>query len=131
MSLGILQAEEKRLIIPNAGMPYPIVKRGDEVWELVVNGVPLGLVEKAEYENLSIDLEIGDLIIFHSDDIIEATNEADEMYQTGSLLEVVKQADWDISAQEMVDVVVKDVTEFSGDVELSDDITIVVLRREE
>lgn len=31
-------------------------------------------------------------------------------------------------AQEMLDLVVKDVTEFAGDTELSDDITIVVIR---
>lgn len=41
---------------------------------------------------------------------------------------MVKQADPDISAQSMVDLIVGDVTEFSGDVELSDDITIVGLK---
>ena len=109
-------------------MPYPIVKRDNEVWELEVNGVPLGLMDSAKYEDLSVDLEVRDLVIFCSDGVIEAMNEAEEMYQTERLLEVVRQADVDMSAQEMVDLIVQDVAEFAGGVELSDDITIVALR---
>jgi ligand-binding sensor domain-containing protein/serine phosphatase RsbU (regulator of sigma subunit) len=128
MSLGILNPDKKHLTLSNAGMPYPIVKRGKEVWELEVNGMPLGLMTGAEYTDLSVSLEAGDFIILCSDGVIEAENEAGEMYQTESLLEVVKQADSGISAQEMVDLIVKDVTEFIGDVEPSDDITVVALR---
>jgi serine phosphatase RsbU (regulator of sigma subunit) len=50
------------------------------------------------------------------------------MYQTERLLEVVRRANPGISAQEMIDLIVQDVTEFSGGVEPSDDITTVVLR---
>jgi len=129
MSLGILQPEEKQLVFSNAGMPYPIVKRGKEVWELEVNGMPLGLMDKAEYQDLNLDLEEGDFVIFHSDGVIEAENEAGEIYQTERLLEVFQQADPDISAQDMVDLIVRDVNAFvGGELEVSDDITIAVLR---
>ena len=128
MSLGVIQPEKKRLTFSNAGMPYPIVKRRSAVWELKVNGMPLGIMDSAEYENLSVELEQGDFVIFCSDGVIEATDEAEGMYQTERLLEVARQADTGISAQGMVDLIVKDVTEFTGNVELSDDITIVVLR---
>jgi sigma-B regulation protein RsbU (phosphoserine phosphatase) len=104
------------------------VKRGNEVWELEVNGVPLGLIDRTEYQDLNLSLEEGDSVIFCSDGVIEAMNEADEMYQSERLLEVVKKADAGISAQDMVDLIVQDVTEFAGGVELSDDITIVVLQ---
>jgi sigma-B regulation protein RsbU (phosphoserine phosphatase) len=77
---------------------------------------------------MSIKLEDGDFVIFHSDGVIEATDATDEMYQTERLLEVLKGADASISAQEMVDLIVGDVAEFTGDVEASDDITIVVLQ---
>jgi serine phosphatase RsbU (regulator of sigma subunit) len=128
MSLAVIQPSGKRLIVSNAGMPYPIVKRGNEAWELEVTGMPLGLISGAEYEDMSVELEDGDFVIFHSDGVIEATNETDEMYQTERLLEVVKEADAHISAQEMVDLIVGDVTDFTGDVEASDDITIVVVK---
>jgi serine phosphatase RsbU (regulator of sigma subunit)/ligand-binding sensor domain-containing protein len=129
MSLGILQVEQKRLLFSNAGMPYPIVKRGREVWELTVNGLPLGITDAAEYDDLSVDLEDGDFVVFYSDGVIEAESEAGEMYQTERLLELIQQADPGISAQEMVDLIVRDVRAFVGDVEPSDDITVVVIRR--
>jgi sigma-B regulation protein RsbU (phosphoserine phosphatase) len=128
MSLSIIQPEKKRLTFSNAGMPYPIVKRGDEVWELEANGMPLGLVNGAEYTDLSVSLEAGDFVILCSDGVIEAENEAEEMYQTERLLEVVQEASSALSAQEMVDLIVSNVTAFVGDVEPSDDITVVVLR---
>jgi sigma-B regulation protein RsbU (phosphoserine phosphatase) len=77
---------------------------------------------------LSVDLEDGDFVVFYSDGVIEAENEAGEMYQTERLLEVVQQADPTLSAQGMVDLIVSHVTAFVGDVEPSDDITVVVLR---
>jgi sigma-B regulation protein RsbU (phosphoserine phosphatase) len=131
MSLGVLQMADKRLLFSNAGMMYPVVKRGERVWELKVNGVPLGLMEGAEYQDLSLDLKRGDLVIFYSDGIIEAENEAGEMYQTERLLELMQRADPGLSAQDMVDLIVRDVTGFVGEEESSDDITVVVLRCEE
>jgi serine phosphatase RsbU (regulator of sigma subunit) len=128
MSLGILHAEEKRLVFSNAGMPYPIVKRASKVRELEVNGTPLGLVVGAEYQDLNVDMEEGDLVIFYSDGVTEAANEADEIYQTERLLELIQQADPGISAQEMVELILRDVTAFLHSEEASDDITIVVLR---
>ena len=128
MSLGILQTAEKRLLLSGAGMPYPILKRGEEIREIKVSGMPLGIMDDAEYEESSIGLEAGDLVVFYSDGVIEAMNEAEEMYQTERLLEIVRQADSGLSAQGMVDRILEDVTGFVGDVEPTDDITIVVVR---
>ena len=53
---------------------------------------------------------------------------AGEMYQTERLLGVVKQVELCMSAQEMIDLIMNDVTAFTGDVELSDDIAVVVMQ---
>ncbi len=131
MSLGILQPEEKHLYFSNAGLPYPIVKRGEKIWELEVNGSPLGAVDGSEYTELSVDLEAGDFVVFYSDGITEATNEIGEMYQTERLLEVLQKADLRYSAQEMADKILQNVAMFVGDVEQRDDITLVVVRCDE
>lgn len=128
MSLSVLQTAEKRLILSGAGMPYPILKRGEKIQEIEVSGLPLGIMDDAEYEESAIALEAGDLVVLYSDGVIEATSEAEEMYQTERLLEVVQQADSELSAQEMANWILKDVTGFAGDVEPADDITIVVVR---
>lgn len=128
MSLGVLQAGNNRLVFSNSGMPYPIVKRGKEAWELEVNGLPLGIMDGVEYDELSFDLKTGDFVVFYSDGLIEAENEAEEMYQTEQLLEVLCQSNLDLSAQEMVALVIKDVHTFVGNLEPYDDITVVVVR---
>ncbi|MBC8229883.1 PP2C family protein-serine/threonine phosphatase [bacterium] len=130
MSLGIVQPKYRKLIFSNAGMPYPIVKRGREAWELEINGLPLGITDMAEYGDLSFEFEEGDFVVFCSDGVIEAENEAGEMYQTERLLELIEQGNLNLSAQGMVDLILGDVISYVGDEEASDDITIVVLRCE-
>jgi len=140
MSLGIIRAQtaeasfstpERKLLFSNAGMPYPIVKHGKKVWELEVSGIPLGLTDRAEYQESSFDLEEGDSVVFYSDGIIEAANKAEEMYETERLLRLIQQADPGLSAQRMVDLILRDVTAYVGGEEASDDITIVVIRCKE
>jgi sigma-B regulation protein RsbU (phosphoserine phosphatase) len=128
MCLIVLHPEEKRLTFSNAGMPYPIVRHGGKTRELEVSGFPLGLMDDAEYSELSFYLEAGDMVILYSDGVIEAVSEADGLYQTDRLLKVLQQADSSLSAQGMLNCILKDVIEFAGDVDLFDDITIVVLR---
>jgi serine phosphatase RsbU (regulator of sigma subunit) len=131
MSLSLFDAAGKRFWFSNAGLPYPIVKHGYKIRELKVNGLPLGIMKDAEYTELSIDLEAGDFVTFYSDGIIEATNEANEMYQTERLIKVLQKADLNLSAQQMADGILQDVTAFVGGAEQGDDITLVVVRCEE
>jgi sigma-B regulation protein RsbU (phosphoserine phosphatase) len=128
MSLSIFKAGEKRFHFSNAGLPYPIVKRGEKAWELELNGLPLGAMDNAEYTELSVDLEVGDFVVFYSDGITEATNGTGEMYQMERLIKVLQQADSGLSAQEMASRILQDVALFVGDVEQGDDITLVVVR---
>jgi sigma-B regulation protein RsbU (phosphoserine phosphatase) len=126
--LGILSAKEKHLLLSNVGLPYPIVKRGEKTWELEVNGLPLGILDDAEYTDLAIDLEAGDFVVFYSDGISEAMDEREEIYQSERLLERVRKADPGLSAQGMMDWITQDVTAFMGDMDTYDDITLAVLR---
>jgi serine phosphatase RsbU (regulator of sigma subunit) len=134
MSLGILQTREKRFLFSNAGLPYPIMKRGEDIRQLEVGGLPLGIVgseeceDLAEYTDLSVDLEVGDFVVLYSDGVSEATDKAEKMYETERLLEVVQRADSSLSAQGMIDWILQDVTAFLGNAEPSDDITVFVLR---
>lgn len=76
-------------------------------------------------------MEEGDFVVFCTDGVIEAENKSGEMYQSERLLELVQQADPNLSAQGMVDLILGDVMGYVGDEEASDDITIVVIKRGE
>ena len=70
----------------NAAQPTPIVKRGDRSSEVDGDGqLPLGIALDIGYTDYELELQLGDTVIFYTDGIIEAENEAEEMYGTERL----------------------------------------------
>jgi sigma-B regulation protein RsbU (phosphoserine phosphatase) len=129
MSLGILQPEARRLVFSNAGMPYPIVKRGSKVWNLEVSGMPLGLIEEAEYEDMSFDMAEGDLVAFYSDGITEAENESEDMYGVERLQQIIGRMDPAMDAAAIVEAILQDLADFVGNAEQYDDMTVVAVKK--
>jgi len=128
LCLACVNPEEKQVLCSNAGIPYPIVKQGNRVTEMGKGGLPLGMAAGVEYETETIRLQRGDFLIFYTDGIIEAENEADEMYGYERLYSTVQRADDKISARELIDFILSDVQTFSGEAKQYDDITLVVLK---
>ena len=128
LQLGILDPKEQQLFYANAGLPFPILKRGTKVRELEASGLPLGMMRGEEYDELNVELQAGDFVIFYTDGIDEAVNEAEEMYSFERLKQVIQQADSELNAEEMIRRIVLDVKAYVGDAEQYDDMTIVVLR---
>src|SRR5205085_12327558 len=65
----------------NAGHNPPIVAReGGAVEQLDSGGLPLGLMEFAEYEAATISLGQGDAIVIYSDGVSEANNLSEDEF---------------------------------------------------
>jgi sigma-B regulation protein RsbU (phosphoserine phosphatase) len=92
-------------------------------------GFPLGLFPKAEYEEFSIEMRPGDMVVFFSDGIPDALNTKGEMFGT-ERLEAVLHEDRlaGCSAQVTVDAILKAVAAFQAGAAHFDDETLVVLR---
>jgi len=128
-ALFILDPQAKTLTYANAGQPLPIVKRKDDAWEAeLIGGFPLGSIADFEYEEKTITLQPGDYVILYTDGISEAMNEAEEMYVEERLIESIRQADMNLSAEEIIKHILQDVMAFVGDAEQYDDMTLVVVR---
>jgi len=128
LCLACINPEGKQVLFSNAGIPYPIVKRGNSIMEMEAGGVPLGMMTGIEYETDSIHLQPGDFLVFYTDGIVEAENEADEMYSYERLYSTIQRADDKMSAGELLNAILFDVQTFSGEAEQCDDITLVVLK---
>lgn len=74
MHFGVYDAALRELSIANAGGTLPLLLRGGEVTEINVSGMPLGLLPEAEYEDQTIALIPGDVVVFASDGIHESMN---------------------------------------------------------
>jgi len=130
MSLSVIDTEEKTLTHFNAGIPKPVIIRNAEPVELETpSAFPLGCWPGSEYTSAVIQLQAGDLLIYHSDGILEATNEAGEMYEDERFIDFLTQLDIQTkSAQDITDELLTDVCNFLSDEEESDDMTVVVVK---
>lgn len=128
--IGVLDPSTGRLDYVNAGHnpPYVVTQDGS-LSELAPTGMPVGMVESVPYGAESVVLDPGAVVAIFSDGITEAENGSDEFYGEERLMEMLVRE----HAQEanvVLERVCSDVAAFAGDRSQSDDITLLILRRE-
>ena len=133
MAILTIDPTDKTFRYANAGIPYPMVKRGEgDVEELSIDGTPLGAFKSSEYEETPpIELKSGNLIILFSDGITEASqsDNSDQLYmETDRLTRLINGLDKTMNAEAVIDAIINDVRDFSGDTQQNDDMTIVVIK---
>src|SRR5260370_1109195 len=74
MLFAIYDASTRKLTLANAGGPYPLLVRNGQVQAIRLEGVPLGLIPDTQYDETTIDLKPGDVVVFASDRILESEN---------------------------------------------------------
>jgi phosphoserine phosphatase RsbU/P len=115
------------LSVANSGLPRPLyVHRGkNETIEAI--GLPLGLFDEADYDELSFRMKPGDLFVFFSDGILDARNRAGEMFGR-ERVETVVASCTEQSADCVVQSLFNAVAEHAAGVETFDDQTVVAIR---
>ncbi len=126
--LGEFNPISRRLAYVNAGHNAPILRRASGAVEsLEVGGLPLGIRSDVNYETAALELKPGDALIFFTDGVVEAFNEAGEEFGNERWLSAIRNLpDW--SAQQTLEFLMKRVDEFVGGTRQSDDITCMVFR---
>jgi len=127
MLYSVWNDENRTLQIANAGASQPIICRSGEVETVKAEGFPLGLFPNVEYEEFSISTQPGDSIIFFSDGITDAMNDAEEMFGDDRLKAVFKK-NQQKSASKIADAILAEVSKFQAGREHFDDETLVVLK---
>jgi serine phosphatase RsbU (regulator of sigma subunit) len=111
----------------NAGHNPPFLLSGGTVRRLEKGGLICGLFPMASYEEETIQLLPGDLLVIFSDGISEALNAAGEEFGDDRILESVNRLPQD-NVQAVLDGLVSTVKEFASGTLQSDDMTTVVMR---
>jgi len=117
----------RTLTVSNSGLPRPIFLHGGKTELIEATGLPLGLFDEAEYDELEFRAKPGDMFVFFSDGILDASNRKGELFGRGRVEKIVKESDGS-SAQSVVDALFKAVAEHSAGVETFDDQTVVAIR---
>jgi len=125
---GELESESGWLTYTNGGHNPPLLVHGDgSSEELTVGGPVIGALEDSRYEEKTIPLAKGDMLVLYTDGITEAQSPDGEYYEVERLLRVLEQRSRNETAQSMIDRISKDVFRFTHGEDLQDDFTIVVM----
>jgi len=127
MLYSVWHDDNRTLQIANAGASQPIICRSGEIETVKAEGFPLGMFPNVEYEEFSIATQSGDSIIFFSDGITDAINDAEEMFGDDRLKAVFKK-NFQKSASKIADAILAEVGKFQAGHERFDDETVVVLK---
>lgn len=126
---GELESGSSAFTYSNGGHNPPIVFHEDGTYEeLTVGGPVIGALEESRYHEQQIKLLPGDLLLLYTDGLTEARDKGGHYYEVDRLIELVRQRNPNASAQEIMDLINRDVYTFSREEHLQDDVTIVLMR---
>jgi sigma-B regulation protein RsbU (phosphoserine phosphatase) len=127
MIFALWEDGRQRLQIANSGLPRPIHCHKGQVTTLRTEGLPLGLFPNARYDELVVRPQPGDLVVFFSDGITDASDAQGKMFGRTRLEQVVTDHRYG-SAQEVGSAIFSAVSQHAAGVEIFDDQTVVVLK---
>ena len=126
---GALDPETGEFVYANAGHNPPLWLHDGLLDRLTRTGVALGVVEFAEMSEDSITLAPGDLLVFYTDGVTEAFSAEGEIYGEERLMSVLTRLTFE-TAEGIIDKIEMELNLFIKDYPVSDDITLIALRRE-
>src|SRR5262245_55094285 len=127
LTCALWDDDRRTMRVANSGLPRPIYSRKGHAHMLEAAGLPLGMFEDVSYDEVTIHAKPGDVFVFFSDGIVDASNAKDEQFGRSRVEHVIaKHAA--LSAREIVDAIFSAADEFSAGTEVFDDQTVVVLK---
>lgn len=128
---GILSLENGQFACANAGHLPPLVWRAStrQLERMPKGNVALGVLEGVRYEEQAERLEPGDYLIMYTDGVTDALSPDDEFFGEPRLFEIIQEANPD-SAATLLATIDDALTDFVAGTPPSDDITLLVLRRQ-
>jgi sigma-B regulation protein RsbU (phosphoserine phosphatase) len=111
----------------NAGHCAPmVVQRDGRVTTLATTGLPIGMLEEAQYALEELRLAAGDKIVIYSDGLTEAQDPEDQFFGLARLRKVLE-ANAGRSCAEIHQEILSTVDAFAEGTMLADDVTVVVI----
>ena len=119
--------EHRTLQVANSGLPRPIHVHAGKNHVIEATGLPLGLFDDANYDELTFKMKSGDMFVFFSDGILDARNRQGELFGRRRVEKLVLECAGK-SADCVVNTLFKAAAEHSAGVESFDDQTVVAIK---
>lgn len=130
---GVLEPDTGRMRYVNAGHNPPLLFTGPKkrtVERLRGTGMALGVVEDTYWQQKIIKLNPGDVLVMYTDGVVEAQNRHGRYFGEQRLIDVIR-GKLGSPAHVIQEAVLAELDDFKGDLPRHDDVTLVVLMRDE
>ena len=119
----------RELTFVNGGHNPPMLQRAavGKTIKLKSKGIILGLLGEVTYEEKSIVLDPGDILVLYTDGVVEARNPAKEFFGEEKLQNLLSKHH-SLSPDELKDKIYKAICRHTKDAEQQDDITLLILK---
>jgi sigma-B regulation protein RsbU (phosphoserine phosphatase) len=126
LSLVLWDSRKSTFTVASAGTLPPILSRSGELIESRVEGVPIGLLDDQDYDQIDIVTRSGDLLLLYSDGVEDQLSGTEDYGR--ERLERLITGNWRDTPQELTNRIFDDIDAFRGVTPLTDDQTAIALR---
>lgn len=126
---AVYDSSTRTLRYTNAGHFPPLYIAGERVTRLEEGGMVVGLFDNCSYQEGSIQVEPGSVLVAYSDGLIEPENVFGEEFGTERLLAIALRHR-EASPQTLAEALMRAAEEWAGAPERADDMTVIVARLE-
>jgi sigma-B regulation protein RsbU (phosphoserine phosphatase) len=117
----------RAVTISNSGLPYPIRCSGDQCGQIELPGVPLGSFSGVTYDEVTVPLLVGDVFVFCTDGIFEASSPDGAEFGAKRLRDIVNDHRTG-TTRDIVDAIFEAAIAFRGGAPQNDDMTAVAVK---
>jgi sigma-B regulation protein RsbU (phosphoserine phosphatase) len=127
--IGILELKTNQFQYVNAGHNPPMYLAQSGKFHLLdEGGIILGMMPEYQYQTGNIKFRSGDLLLCYTDGVNEALNKDDEEFGEEKLQEIILKHK-SKKAQQLAEIIVRDIKDFCEGVPQYDDITLLIAKR--
>ncbi|MCM2356822.1 MAG: SpoIIE family protein phosphatase [Geobacteraceae bacterium] len=122
-------ARSRLLTYSSAGHNHPLLYRPGALSciELDAEGLIIGVKRGVAFEERSLQLQQGDILLMYTDGITEAQNSAGELFGERRLCQILASAQYE-SPELLIDRILDEVAAFTETLPLQDDVSIVIMK---
>jgi PAS domain S-box-containing protein len=122
---GLVDLKNRTLQFASAGAPQLLLTHADGTYELLEGaGLPLAIMEDADYEDAPTEIREGDRLLFFSDGAVEIQNAAGKMLDLDGLIGMLKKQGYP-GADIQMEALEEELLKYSNGIRLDDDLTFI------
>lgn len=121
------EAATRTMTMANAGAATPLICRAGAILKPTAEGVPVGLLDTRDYDEVHVPMQSGDLLVLYSDGVSDGLNVEGDEFGVDRIASVMERAS-SSTPKQIVDAIFEDLDNFTQGADQFDDQTLLVMK---